>query len=105
MVVTFDCVKEKRLGKGIGFMCKCKNMAAMSVFGCSSKSTLSTQHTTMPSFRNTSLNVRDMKTILNKREPSNILLSSGVGCGDYQIRVETPTNTYGHANIETRSSF
>ena len=80
-------------------------MAAMSVFGCSSKLTLSTQHTAMPSFRNTTLNVRDMKTILNKREPSSILLSSGVGCGDYQIRVETPTNAYGHANIETRSSF
>ena len=69
----------------------------MSVFGCGSKSTLSTRHTAMPSFRNTTLNVRDTKTILQKTEPSSILLSSGVGCGDYQIRVEkSPTTAYGY---------
>ena len=56
----------------------------------------------MPSFRNIPLNVNDMKTILNKTEPSSILLSSGVGCGDYQIRVEkSPTNAYGRANRNT----
>ena len=104
--MTFDCVKKNASAKASnacneGFMCKCKNMAAMSVFGCRSEPTLSTQHTAMPSFHNTTLNVRDMKTILNKTEPLSILLSSGVGCGDYQIRVETPTNAYGHANRNT----
>ena len=64
-----------------GFMYKYENIASMSVLGCSSKSTLSTQYTAMSSFSTTILNVRNMKTVLNKTEPSSILLSSGVGCG------------------------